>query len=811
MTPLPNPDPKASRAHPLVKPLRDALKRFVQEEIYPDVDPEKHYQYALARRSYLYWDGFQNIFPSIRNGIVYDFNPIPLPGQSNYYDDPNRNIQGLYDSNINLVRGQGNKFIAVLSNRAPNAKAVPLQPESDTLARRARIADKVLMALRRMWDVDEVQRQMAFDAWTFGTWFNLVYWQVDAGKYGTTEVPKFVETSAIVRYWNCQTCGQFIPQDPPPPTCPRCGGRIFAPTDPLVIPQIQAAGSSSYPNGAPEILTETITTVTVPFYSKGLDDASWLWFEHDAHKGRLVEIYQGETIDMIDSATGGMPGWGTASQASLLGSTTRDLMATKMGSPLLRRRSRWLYSRFWVPPSTYWLFRSDQQVTIGNITRPIRDVMREVFPRGSKWCFIEGQLVDIQPEALTDVWAVGKPGVAPYIYCHPISYDLIPIADMVNLQHALFEETVQRNIPITLIDPDILDLDALENRPGVPGEFIPIQEGNGGRLSDGIYSVTMAKIEPEVARWVEGLVAMGQELTGVLPAIFGGDAGSQTAREAELKRNQALMQLGLVWNGMRQAWRGIYTNAFRLIQRHGAYALRNFGLTEQDLHEVDSIFSPDGQLAGIAIEIEESIPATWGQIRDAISFILQGGPPMWQLMGLQEPTNASKVKDAMGLAGWAVPGNGAREYLMDEIRGLAQEQPAPGPQGLMASRQIDTFLVPPDMAIAIMREWLMSDEGRNLREINPAGYANVMAAAVAIQMAQAQAMAAQAPPPGPPGPGDKGDEKGGASGAGPGAPPSPGPPGPQGLPPGIGGPPPAGGPPLPPGESQASQLTPPPQ
>lgn len=800
-------------SHPLTPILGDALKRFVQEEIYPDVDPEKHYQYALARRSYLYWDGFQNVFPSIRNGIVYDFNPIPLPGQSNYYDDPNRNIQGLYDSNLNIVRGQGNKFVAVLANRAPNAKALPLQPDSEILTRRARIASKILMALRRMWDVDEIQRWMAFYAWTFGTYFPLVYWEIDSGKFGTTEVPQYIEAEEIVRYWTCQTCGQFIPQDPHPPRCPRCQGFVFSPTQPMVIPQIQQAGVKSYPNGGPQIQVETIMTVTVPFYSKTLQDASWLWYEHDAHKGRLVEIYQGETLDMIESASGGMPGWGTASQASLLGSTTRDLMATKMGSPLLRRRSRWLYSRFWVPPSTYWLFSKSITAEYQGVTRPVRDILRESFPRGAKWCFIEGKLVDIQAEALTDVWSYGKPGVSPYIYCHPVSYDLIPIADMVNLQHALFEETVQRNIPITLVDPELLDLEALEQRPGVPGEFVPVNPGMGGRLADAVYNVTMAKIEPQVSQWVDNLMSLGEELTGVLPAIFGGDAGSQTAREAELKRNQALMQLSLVWNGMRQAWQGIYANAFRLLQRNGAYALTNFGLTEQDLQELDSIFTPDGQLAGISIQVEESIPATWGQIRDAISFILQGGPPMWQLMGVGDPNNAANVKDALGLSSWTIPGNEARDYLLEEIRGLLQEQAVPGAMGaMMPSRQINTFLVDPGLALAVLKEWLVGDEGRNAKEVNPVGYANVLAATVMVQQAQMQAMMAQAPPPGGP--------EGGPPGAGPGGPPAgngsggnhPGPGG--NPPPGPGGPPsspPGGTPPLPQSEAQTSQFTPPPR
>jgi len=797
--------------HPLVDALRPALRRYIQERVFPDVDPEKYCQLALARRSYLYWDGFQNVYPQVDHGVIYNYLPVPQPGQGQYFEDSQRDVQALYDGNINLVRGDGNKFVAVLSNRAPNVKAMPLQSDSEDLQKRAKLADKILMALRRSWDVDIIQQQMAFNAWTFGTYFPHIYWEVDPQKYGKLSVGKFEEKQLVMQGQQCMRCGMEYPE-PRPIMCERCGGVDFQPQEPITIPYMEQVGEESFPIGAPKVALATVADFTVPFYSKDIEDSVWGWYDQDIDSGRLVQAFQDDPkmIEAVEADGGGLPGWATASQTGQTAHITRELMASKVGSPLLKRRSRWNFGQFWITPARYWSIPRSWMVHdikdakgVPMPARPLADVLKEAFPRGVRAQFVEGELMGLRGEALSDCWGYGKPGVSPYIYGHPVSYDLIPIADMVNFQHALFSETVQRNIPVTLINNEMIDPAALQSRAGIPGEFIPVRPMIGQKMSEALYNVQMAKIEPQLATWIQGLMATGREITGVLPAIFGAESSSNTAREAELRRNQALMQLSLSWNGMRNAWRGIYTCALRLLQKNGAWALKNFGLTEQEVRQMDTLLSPEGNLAGFYLDIEEAIPATWGQVRDAVNFVLQGGPPMWQLTGAGDPANMTKVHTALGISGWRVPGNDARTYVMEEITGMLAEQPFPGPMGPMPSRPIDglLFVVDPMLAIQVIKEWLVSDEGRNQREINPGGYMNIMALGLAVNQQvmmqqQAAAMAAGGVPP-------EGEE----AGAGPASPPSEGLPGgaPAGNP--LLGQPPAGGVPPAGPDAQARQLS----
>jgi len=798
--------------HPLVDALRPHLRRYIQERVFPDVDPEKYFQLALARRSYLYWDGFQNVYPQVDHGVVYNYLPVPQPGQGQYFEDSQRDVQALFDGNINMVRGDGNKFVAVLSNRAPNVKAMPLQSDSEDLQKKAKLADKILMALRRSWDVDIIQQQMAFNAWTFGTYFPHVYWEVDPQKYGKLSVGKFEEKQLIMQGQACMRCGVPYPEPQRPLMCEQCGGTDFEPLEPITIPYMEQTGEETFPIGAPKIVMATVVDFTVPFYSKDVEDAVWGWYDQDIDSGRLVQVFQDDPLmtQAVESDGGGFPGWATASQTGQTAHITRELMASKVGSPLLKKRSRWNFGQFWIHPARYWSIPSSWKVTgikdargVAMPARPMGEVLREAFPRGVRAQFVEGELMGLRDDALADCWGYGKPGVSPYIYGHPVSYDLIPIADMVNFQHALFSETVQRNLPLTLINNEMIDPAALQGRAGIPGEFIPVRPMSGQKMSEALYNVQMAKIEPQLATWIQGLVATGREITGVLPAIFGAESSSNTAREAELRRNQALMQLSLSWNGMRNAWRGIYMCALKLMQKNGAWALKNFGLTEQEVRLMDTLLTPEGNLAGFYLDIEEAIPATWGQVRDAVNFVLQGGPEMWQLTGAGDPANMSKVHTALGISGWRVPGNDARTFVMEEITGMLAEQPFPGPMGPVPSRPVDTllFVVDPGLALQVVKEWLVSDDGRNQREINPGGYMNIMALGLAINQQvmmqqQAAAMAAGGMPP-----------EGGEAGAGPAAPPAGAMPeggGPAGNPL-LAAPPPGGVPPAGP-DAQARQL-----
>lgn len=392
--------------------------------------------------------------------------------------------------------------------------------------------------------------------------------------------------------------------------------------------------------------------------------------------------------------------------------------------------------------------------------QPLRDLFRSLFPRGVRLTLVGNEVIDMVPESYKDVWACGQPGVSTTLMMDPVCTDFLPIQDVLNNLTALNQESIERGIPIVAADPNVLNVDAINSRAGVPGELIAAEPGAGGRLKDSVINLPTAKYEPDVQNFSSMMLEIGRQLTGVMPPIFGG-GDSGTAREADINKTQALMQLGIIWLGALSAWKGAYTNGVKMISQFGGEVLRRFGLSDMDLQKAPMLVDPmTGDLNGFTIEVEESIPATWGQKKDSLMFMLQGGPDVMQVTGAADPANADKVQDIMGVPDWKTPGSGTRNFILIEIKQLLSSGPqAPPPEidpltgqplppdpaaPLMPSIMPDPVVVEPMVALMIVRDWLTSDEGILQREANPEGWDNV-------RLYAQQLMMMSAPPPPPPG------------------------------------------------------------
>jgi len=673
----------------VVSELQGELKNFIQRYVVMEVETEKQIQFAELRRAFLYWDGKQYLVPEVRGGMIVDWQALLPPGMSPRRDpmELDYDSRGRYDTIINQVKGDGNKFIAVLGNRSPNPKATALDENSIDSARKARRADRICKALRKLWKVNEIHRKLMLHAWRDGTFFLYTPLEKDAQ------------------------------------------GRM-----------------------KPGLHAHTGYTVTVNFYSEDFMALPWLWLQYEANKGELIERYP-QLMEWIDSDTG------SSDSISQVGLWTRALLSSNTGDVRKVSQNRWTYSEIWVEPMMYNFFGKK---TYGLQNIPLRIWFKENFPRGARITLVGDKVVDIVPESYKDVWACGQPGIASTIMMPPVCKDFIPVQDVLNNIVNLNQENIERGIPLTLVDGNVLNVAAINSRNAVPGEFIEAIPGSSGRLTDAVKSVEVAEYQPDAQRFAAEVLELGRQITGVLPPIFGG-GDSNTAREADIKKTQALMQLGLVWLGALDAWRGAYTNAVRILALFGADILRKYGLSEVDIQGVSELIDPETQdLSGFVIEVEESIPATWGQRKDAVMFLLEGGSPeKMQVSGAMDPANAGNVQDALGLQNWTVPGNNLKEYVMDEIKGLLAEQPQmpppmmdpmtgmQGPEPMpMSSRMPDPVIIDPMMAMPLVREWLLSEEGRMNQEMNPEGWENVRLWAQAL-MDMSMPM-----PMGPEGPGE---------------------------------------------------------
>jgi hypothetical protein len=766
--PIPLLDSKSDKK--LLEFLRPGIDTLVTTNIHQDVDREKIVQYANARRNDLYYAGKQYIFPTFSAGgsQVVDYtstgNLVTSAG-----------TQGrTYDYVLNYFRGDGDKAIAVLSQKPPTVKGMPDRIDDDAAIRRSRIADLFAGVMRSHWRMEEIVRHIALSLWKNGTTFLYTPWVANASRYGTT-----VEPVIDLELQFDQTTGEEIM---------------------LPVPKLNADGSEmvrEYENGSVECVVGTIFDVTTPFYIKSLAEAPWLWYEYEMHKGSLMAAFP-ELREMLRNDAG----TSSASTSTASGQLARDTASSPSKSMLTPRMNRWLYSRYWLRPAMYELLAQD-----GGKQDELYKELKKNFPEGAKVTMVQGKLVRIEHERLDEVWTAIKPRASEYLYADPLGDDFIGPQDVINDMFNIMVETAERSMPITLINSRMLDQEALRRQRANPSEFMAVNPQYANRMQDAMYTPPTAKMEPGVTQVGGMALEAGRQNSGVLPALFGGSDGKeQTAREAQMKRDQALMQFSTTWNYIRTGVAGAHENAAIQAARFSNgtfYTRRSASMPPERIDMPEIVELAEG---GWHYESGENIPMTNSERRDRVQeFLTSGNDAVINLIGIADPDNLPTLQEMFGMADWKVPNLDALYKVRDTIRELSQQEPIMGqpmidPMSGMPvmgepqpSIPADEFEDNHDFVVAVVKNWAQTQKALELRATNPAGYDNVILWAKQHAQIAAMQMAAMQPPP-------EGDE------AQDGAAPNDSPQGPQSLlPPGPEGAPQA----APPADAMAGQAPPP--
>lgn len=695
--------------------FKDSLSKLIKEDVSQDVEPEKLWQYRQASKNDLYWRSLQYVSPHLFENGVSAFSSVgsPIAGSGS-----EGQATGLYDYVSNIYRGYGRKFVGAVGLRAPNVKAVPDDPNDEVSQKRSRNADVAAQILGSKWDVDQRNLELAMHLWKSGTTFGYTPWVTNGAKYGKTDSPKLESRTVSI--------GDQ-------------GETVDAP---------EIVGTSSYENGSVEFHLCNIFTVSCPFFAHDLTDTPWLSYEYDEYKGKLLQAHP----EMRDR--GSLENFGDDTASSGIGSTARDTAASPMGIPTPRRTTRWRYTRIWLKPEVFENV-DDSQVTPPELqpfvpTNKLRDGLKRFFPEGCKVTLIQGQVIDVEPEKLEDVWSMCKPETSEYIFADSIGQDMLQTQDLKNDMLNIGAETLERGLPMTFVHPDTVDVESWNRKSAMPCEIMPAVPALGNTLGDNFFQTEPARFSDQMMPWVQANVEESRENIGVVPAIFGGDEGSQTAREAEIKKNAALQQLGVPWLMMRKFHAQARTNGVKQLARYGAGMMRS---VKEGSQGYESLMLDVAELSedGWHFEAEEAIPMTWGQMRDLLMFMLEKPPNVLEAFGFMHPWNVAKNQSLLGMTGYFTPGLDDRDKALDLIGKLLQAKPIQKPQpdgstDFQPSIPIDVFEDDHNLSMLLTKAWCQTPAGRRARESNPDGYANVVA------WGHAHANALQPPPPPPPAP-----------------------------------------------------------
>jgi hypothetical protein len=671
------PAPDALSIEDLITQYEETIRRLAKSAADEQYDYERQLLLNKTRMQWMFVRGEHFNAPSFMvtsYGTVADY----VPWDYNEGDEETGPDVRLCPP-INFIGGDMYKFKAVMGQAAPRVKALPDDAENPDDMRNARNAD---VNIRDIWvkqRVDAHWNSIAFHQYTTGPAFIHTYFCNDATKYGSTNEPKF-----------------DIGQTP----------------EGLPVPML--VGQMHYPNGDVEIEIDSVLEVAVPWQAKDLFGCDWLRREKMRSKYVLLDRY--EEGDRLEQWRDGCPPDSSRSTSATVAAEVSSAVSTPSGVAETRRPNEWRHHEYWLSPVQFQCINE----------KPTRELFKERFPKGLYIGMVGDIIVDLRDENKCDVWAVCRVGRQDKINEPPICADAMPLQRAMNDLWGMSIETVLRAITQTIVDSQLLDRQAMNTNEAVPAEIIPTALPVDGDISKRIYQIPPARLSDQVVPLISLLRTAWQDITGIRPEISGGGQPTQTYHEAKQRRDQALAQLAPQAREMRYAAEQVARNAvlararygqgIAKAQRRGAYGI------ETDTADITQL-SPNGWHC----ESDDNFPMTAADRRDAVFSMLKDFPPeIQQALSILDPMNIEEIFELLQVPGFESMVRDQVNKTLSDIQQLLQGQPTSTPEGPQPSIMPDPF---ENHAIAanVFAKWMVSETGRQARQQQAQGFANVEA------------------------------------------------------------------------------------
>lgn len=774
------------------------------------------------RKQMCYWDSLQYLWWS---DVVHDWRTPDqavddLSGSGTDIDvDPN-----LYAKVVNIYRAHGEVIIAAMSASTPKVVFPPDDADSpdDILAAKAK--SKLSELIMRHNYAEMLLIKALFILYNQGLVcaYNETYWSEE---YGTVKQPIESDVVKSSREYMCPDCGQTLGTedlgsrpasedggqddgtnpDPAAAQDPDAdqdeGTEQQVPALPVGLPGsgqgIPPVGSVRPANNIPPIgdticqncsnqagteirvqpefedydeLSSEVTgwdvenkcrelltfwgplNVKLPAWIRRIQDTPYLTLETEEHYAKMQDVYPeladkivpGTNLERFDRAM--------RTPVSYAGDTPRDLCTVR---------------RTWLRPWAFNVLGTPKQDLSDLASEKIAD-LKERFPKGVYVVTINDDVVaEAVPDKLDDHWTVTHHPLSDEIHAEPIGAPMMPVQEITNELVNLELESIEHNIAEVFADTDTLDFNAYEKSEARPGQVFPVQKRPGEPIGNSFYSISSGTLGKEVEVFAARLEKFAQFVVGSLPSVFGGqiEGGSNTAKEYEMSRTQALQRLSTTWKLVTMWWGqviGKATNSYAkelLEDEHfsidkGGGNFMNVWIRRAHL---------EGKVGNAYAEASESIPISWNEKRSIImNMLTMQNPQVMQV--LADPENASFVARIIGVPELYIPGDEDRTKQLMEIMEMIQSEPMEMPgQGIDPTtgqppiQEQSSVAVDPDLDNHVIEAevcavWLKSLVGQDMKKTQPASYYNVLLHfkehnALAKQAQMAQTMAGQQPPP----------------------------------------------------------------
>ena len=712
--------------------LKEVVDHFDKEDV-----SARERQIRTWRRLKLFWEGFQKTWYS---EVAHDWR-IWDDAQGDDTD------QAYYDKPVNVFRAYLESIIAALSVTVPPIKCYPDDADDALDLSTARAGDKIAELIYRHNNVSLLWLHALFIYCTEGLVACYTY-SKDDEKYGTYEEKQYEDIEEIHELVKCPNCGytledntldpesvgqplvdpksmtqmgQFDPMNPlgmgqvnpmEMELCPSCNSMMSPVMEQEIIPITRLVGITN--KAKTRICMEAYggLYVKVPNYAQKQSDCPYLIFSYETHYANAIERFQHlhgkkkEFTRRIAQSVGPndpYEQWGRLSP-QYQGDYPQNTVTIRNA---------------WLRPAAFNILNEDDAAEL-----------KRHFPKGCKAVFVNNEYGEACPEQLDDYWTLTYNPLSDYLHHDPLGLLLVSVQEITNDLISLTIQTIEHGIGQTFADPSVLDFDAYRQMESVPGGIYEATPKSGRNISEAFHEVKTATLSPEVMPFANNIQSLAQLVSGALPSLFGGQLeGSETASEYSMSRAQALQRQQNVWKMLTIWWKEIFGKVIpayikevksdeRDVQRDSNGNFINVFIRKSEM---------EGKIGKVELEANENLPLTWSQKKDVIMQMLTAGnPEILAILG--SPENLPLIREAIGLTDFYVPGEDDRNKQFDEIKQLLASEPIQ--TGDPMNPEMPSVDVDPDydfhqIEFEIVRNWMVSEAGRQAKVDNPPGYKNV--------------------------------------------------------------------------------------
>lgn len=712
----------------LSKPISDLLEQHVDQE----VTPEKTRRFLMLRKAHNYNEGnqFNSLTVDTLTGGI-DYSPIGTPYSPNMEQAEGL---GLYDYNIDITKSYGRKYAAILGTRSwYNSTAIAKNPTSEKDRKAARVANILRDWFSSCWKLPTLNLEYFARQWDSGEVYFHLQWASDKRTFGTVDVPQYESKTVTLEDggYLCPGCGvkskepsvvdALDPMGQPmqQTVCPSCGGELsdYHAQEPVTAEVPEYTGTLTFPQAGPKVTICTGMTVTVAQDTRDIRDTPYLVYEYEEHRGVLLEFFGEKLRSKMEDGTQNIKGGKSSANTNAVQARQTQYSSTGQVTPNLT--NRWTYSRYWLRPAMYEYMKKEE-----------RERMKAEFPDGVKVSLVDGVVVDMVGEDLADVWVVGVPEPGKSIIHKPICWGILGHQDIINDFYQIMIANLERGLPTFLFDSEVVDREALARKSYLPTEAIPAQAQAGRSLENSVVKLPTASFPDQAPVIVSGVETNVQLHTGLLPSSWGGGEKSNTAEESRNRLQQALQQLSIHGIFAGAAYSDLYTLAVHMVAKNAAGDFNvsvgngKTGLTTSETVDIQAL--SEGQFE---FQSEVGVPMTFAERKDQLNQIITQNPDLASAMQLDSRSNLPIVRDALltGMNELQVAGEDEWQATLEKIQQLLEEEPIMAPDGSQqSSQQPEEFVTNYATEADNVRQWLLSDQGRQVKREKPIGWRNVV-------------------------------------------------------------------------------------